>query len=255
MKLLANLPNLPGGTNFPFLKRRWLGLVVGLILIGMNSCGEVDSQQATDSNPAGKVETSGAKAPVSTPDSTSYWVFFGNSITAGYQLNPDQAFPALLQQRLDSLGYEQVEIVNAGVSGETSSGGLGRIDWLLQRPVDVFVLELGANDGLRGLPLTETEDNLSRILAKVDSAYPEATLVVAGMMIPPNMGPDYTRQFQAIFPRIAKAHDAMLIPFLLEGVAAEPELNLADGIHPNIEGHQIVANTVWRYLSPLLPPI
>lgn len=179
-------------------------------------------------------------------------LFFGNSITAGYQLNPDDAFPAIIQTFLDSLGYSQYQTVNAGISGETSGDGASRIDWLLKQPVDVFVLELGGNDGLRGMELDETEENLRTILQKVRTAYPRAHLIVSGMEIPPNMGPAYTSQFRELFPGLAKEFDATLIPFLLEGVAGEPDLNLDDGIHPTEEGHEIVAATIWTYLQPLL---
>lgn len=178
-------------------------------------------------------------------------VFFGNSLTAGYGLGPEEAFPARTQVKIDSLelGYE---VINAGLSGETSAGGLTRIDWILQQKPDIFVLELGANDGLRGIPVAETRKNLQGILDKVKAANPEVKLVVAGMMVPPNMGPEYAKDFQSIFPELAKTNNATLIPFLLEGVAGERSLNLADGIHPTAEGHQLVANSIWKYLQPLL---
>lgn len=181
-------------------------------------------------------------------------LFFGNSITAGYQLNPDNAFPAIIQTILDSLGYSHYQTVNAGISGETSGDGLNRIDWILKQPVDVFVLELGGNDGLRGMELEETKENLRTILQKVQDKYPGASLIVSGMEIPPNMGPPYTAEFRELFPGLAEEFDATLIPFLLEGVAGEPELNLDDGIHPTEEGHQMIAHTVWSYLQPILDP-
>ncbi|MCF1713657.1 arylesterase [Flavihumibacter sp. RY-1] len=178
-------------------------------------------------------------------------VFFGNSLTAGFGLDPEEAFPARTQVKIDSLelGYE---VINAGLSGETSAGGLTRIDWILQQKPDIFVLELGANDGLRGIPVAETRKNLQGILDKVKAANPEVKLVVAGMMVPPNMGPEYAKDFQSIFPELAKTNNATLIPFLLDGVAGERSLNLADGIHPTAEGHQMVANSIWKYLQPLL---
>lgn len=179
-------------------------------------------------------------------------LFFGNSITAGYNLDLTESFPALIQNRLDSLGYSY-QVVNAGLSGETSGGGLNRIEWVLQRTVpDIFVLELGANDGLRGLDLTETASNLDSIIQKVRQVNPEVQVVLAGMMVPPNLGGDYTSAFAEIFPALAKKTNATLIPFLLESVAGEPDLNLEDGIHPNVKGHQLVAETVWKYLQPLL---
>ena len=178
-------------------------------------------------------------------------LFFGNSLTAGYGLSKDEAFPALIEKKLLNNG-KQYKVINAGLSGETSAGGLSRIDWILRQPVDIFVLELGANDGLRGLPLESTKNNLQAIIDKVKAKNPNVKLVIAGMMVPPNMGPDYTRQFQQIFPELAKKNNATLIPFLLEDVAGHEKLNLADGIHPNTDGHKIVANNIYRVISPLL---
>lgn len=178
-------------------------------------------------------------------------LFFGNSITAGYQLAVEQAFPAVIQGWLDSLDYNY-RVVNAGLSGETTAGGKSRIDWVLRTVPDIFVLELGANDGLRGLPLEETPKNLQSIIDAVKKVNPDVKIIIAGMLVPPNLGQTYTSGFAEIFPKIATANDATLIPFILEGVAGNPELNLEDGIHPTPEGHQIVAETVWRYLSPLL---
>lgn len=178
-------------------------------------------------------------------------MFFGNSITAGYQLDPEDAFPALIGRKLDSLGY-QYQVINAGLSGETSAGGLERIDWVLRTVPDIFVLELGANDGLRGLDLAESKENLQKIIGKVKAGNPKVKVVIAGMMMPPNLGKKYTDDFQQLFVELAGDNDAVLIPFLLEGVAGEPDLNLSDGIHPTEEGHQIVAKTVWQYLEPLV---
>lgn len=176
-------------------------------------------------------------------------VFFGNSLTAGYGLDPSQAFPALIQQKLDSLKLPY-KVVNAGVSGETSAGGNARIDWVLkQQPMDIFVLELGANDGLRGIPLTETKKNLQSIIDKVKAKNPSTIIVIAGMMMPPNMGERYTSQFRAIYPELAKENDLPLIPFLLEGVGGEAQFNQQDGIHPTAEGHEIVAKNVWEILK------
>lgn len=184
-------------------------------------------------------------------DSSQVILFFGDSLSAGYGLDQDQAFPALIQDHLDSLGWN-FQVVNAGLSGETSAAGLRRIVWLLRRRVDVLVLELGVNDGLRGVSPAETERNLQGIVEAVKTRYPRASLVVAGMQLPPNLGPEYTAQFQAIFPRLAKRHGAALIPFLLEEVGGVPELNQTDGIHPTAEGHRRVAATVWKTLEPVL---
>lgn len=178
-------------------------------------------------------------------------VFFGNSLTAGYGLSPKQAFPAIIQRKIDSLNLPY-QVVNAGVSGETSAGGKSRIDWILKQPVDIFILELGANDGLRGIPLSETRKNLQEIVDRVKAKYPATKLLFAGMEIPPNMGQRYTTEFRNIYTELAEKNNMELVPFLLEGVGGEPELNLEDGIHPNEEGHQIVAANLWKHLEKLL---
>jgi acyl-CoA thioesterase I len=175
----------------------------------------------------------------------------GTSLTAGLGLDPDDAWPALIQAKIDSagLGYR---VVNAGLSGETSAGALRRIDWLLRGPVDVFVLETGANDGLRGLDLDTLRANLEAILAKVHSARPAARLAVIQMEAPPNMGAVYTAKFHAVYAEAARAEGATLLPFLLDSVAGRPSLNQADGMHPNVAGARIVARTEWRALLPIL---
>lgn len=179
-------------------------------------------------------------------------LFFGNSLTAGYGLDgQDQAFPALIQTKIDSMGLPYL-CINAGLSGETSAGGRERIDWLLTQHIDIFVLELGANDGLRGLSTSSTYDNLSAIVEKVKEAYPECTLVLAGMKVPPSMGQAYFADFENIFPRLAKEYDMHLIPFLLEDVAGLKELNQGDGVHPTADGQHILAKNVWSTLKPLL---
>ena len=180
-------------------------------------------------------------------------LLFGDSLTAGYRVEPGQAFPALIQARLDSLAWP-VRIVNAGLAGETTAAGLRRIDWVLRPPVDVFVLALGGNDGLRGLPRDQTEGNLQGILDRVKARFPAADLVVAGVRLPPNLGEPYIQDFQAMFPRLAQANGAVLIPRLLEGVGGDRGLMLDDGIHPNADGHRRVAETVWAALEPLLAP-
>lgn len=180
-------------------------------------------------------------------------LFFGNSLTAGYGLDPAESFPSLIQEKLDSL-HLPFKVINAGVSGETTSGGVGRIDWILQQPVDIFVLELGANDGLRGIPLNVTQKNLQTIIDKVKSKYSSAKIVLAGMQIPPNMGPEYTTKFKKIYPELASLNNIKLIPFLLDGVGGNPELNQQDGIHPNETGEKIVAENVWKVLRELCKP-
>jgi acyl-CoA thioesterase-1 len=178
-------------------------------------------------------------------------LFFGNSLTAGYGLEPAQAFPALIQERIDSAKMNY-RVINAGLSGETSAGGRSRIGWVLRQPVDVFVLELGANDGLRGIPLESTRKNLQAIIDTVRQKSPQARIVIAGMQIPPNMGPAYTTEFRQIFPDLARENKAALIPFLLEGVGGVPALNQPDGIHPTEQGHRIVTQNVWQVLLPVL---
>lgn len=178
-------------------------------------------------------------------------LFFGDSITAGYGLDANFAFPALIQARLDSLGYAY-NVVNGGLSGETSAGGLRRIDWVLRAKPEIFMLELGGNDGLRGVELTQSKENLKAIIAKVRAVNPDVKVIIAGMQIPPNLGPDYANQFKNMFPELAKSENAALIPFLLDGVGGDPKLNLPDMIHPNKEGHQILAETVWKVVGKLV---
>lgn len=179
-------------------------------------------------------------------------LFFGDSLTAGYGLNDENdAFPALIQSRIDSLelGYE---VINAGLSGETTAGGRSRIKWVLNQKIDVFVLELGANDGLRGVPLNETKENLQAIIDIVREKNSETTIILAGMQLPPNMGEDYTTEFKTIFLALAAKNKLELIPFLLENVGGVPELNQNDGIHPTVEGQKIVANNVWVVLEKVI---
>ncbi|MEQ9593384.1 MAG: arylesterase [Cyclobacteriaceae bacterium] len=178
-------------------------------------------------------------------------LFFGDSITAGYGLSIEEAFPSHVEKILSNQG-KKVKVVNAGLSGETSAGGLSRIDWILRQNIDVFVLELGANDGLRGLPLSQTKTNLQAIIDKVKAKNPKVSIVLAGMMVPPNLGKEYTTEFRDIYPMLAKKNNATLIPFLLEGVAGDDKLNIADGIHPNVEGHKIVGKNVVKIIEPLL---
>ena len=184
-------------------------------------------------------------------DSTRTVLFYGDSLTAGYGIDREQAFPALIQARIDSLGWD-FEVFNAGLSGETSAGGLRRIDWILRQKVDVFALELGANDGLRGIDLKDTRSNLQGIVDRVKAKYPDVVLVVVGMQMPPNLGPEYTAEFKGLYSSLAEQNGAALIPFLLAGVGDRPELNLPDGNHPTVAGHKVVAENVWAVLGPLL---
>ena len=176
-------------------------------------------------------------------------IFLGDSLTAGFGVEENQAFPAWLAQGLEEAG-KPIRYVNAGVSGDTTAGGLSRIDWLLRQRPDVLVVELGANDGLRGLSLEETENNLRQIVQRgLDSG---AQVLLVGMKIPPSYGPEYFAGFESIFERLATELEVPLVPFLLAGVAADPLLNLDDGIHPNAAGHRRVADTVRPYLETML---
>lgn len=177
-------------------------------------------------------------------------LFFGDSLTAGYGLSDpsDEAYPAVIQHKIDSLKLPY-KVINAGVSGETTAGGLGRIDWVLKQKVSVFILELGANDGLRGIAVDETRKNLQAIIDKVKAKYPNARIILTGMQVPPSMGADYANSFKAVFPQVAEKNKIDLVPFLLAGVGGNPKLNQADGIHPTAEGAKIVANNVWQVLK------
>lgn len=182
-------------------------------------------------------------------------VFFGDSLTAGYGLEDPatQAYPALIQEKISAARLPW-RVVNAGLSGETTSGGARRIDWILRQPVDVFVLALGGNDGLRGIEPGISRASLARIMDRVREKNPSAQLVVAGMMMPATLGADYTREFAAMYPELAKKYSATLIPFLLAGVGGDSALNQEDQIHPTARGHAVVAETVWKTLQPLLLP-
>ena len=178
-------------------------------------------------------------------------VFLGTSLTAGLGLEPDSAYPQQIQRKIDasSLPYQ---VVNAGVSGETTAGLLRRLDWVLRRPADVIVIETGANDGLRGLPVTATRSTIGNVLDRIRKDRPDATVMLVQMEAPPNLGQEYTSAFHAMFPELAREHGVTLVPFLLEGVAGQTTLNQGDGIHPNSAGERIVADNVWRVLQPVL---
>ena len=215
------------------------------VLLGLLSCGSEGNQQAQQSK-EGDVAQKGEVIEV-----RKNIVFFGNSLTAAYQLSQSQGFPALIQLKIDSLALPYI-CVNAGLSGETTADGKNRIEWVLQQQMDIFVLELGGNDALRGLPVEESKKNLQSILDQVKAKYPQCKIVIAGMQAPPNLGGTYTKAFRSMFPDLAKTNNAALIPFLLEHVGGIATLNLEDGIHPNIQGQKIVAENVWSVLKPLL---
>lgn len=178
-------------------------------------------------------------------------LFLGTSLTAGYGIDPEQAYPALIQQKIDSagLGYR---VVNAGLSGETSAGALRRADWLFRQPVSVLVVETGANDGLRGLPPDSLRANIQGLLDRAKQLRPPPRLVLVGMRVPPNYGRPYSQQFESLYPQLAKSNDAVLVPFLLDGVGGVRALNQPDGVHPTAEGQRKMAETVWRVLEPVL---
>ena len=188
--------------------------------------------------------------PVSTADRPSV-VFLGTSLTAGLGLEPEQAYPALIQQKIDSAGLP-FRVVNAGVSGETSAGARRRVDWLLREPVAVLVLETGANDGLRGLPPDSVRANIQAVFDRAKAISPPPKLVLVGMRVPTNYGRAYTERFQAVYPELARENGARLVPFLLDGVGGVPRLNQPDGIHPTAAGQRVMAETVWRVLEPVL---
>ncbi|WP_426588155.1 arylesterase [Mucilaginibacter sp. R-33] len=217
----------------------------GILLAALTMAGCGDRAKSSNND-----QTQAATETAKTDSASKKIVlFFGDSLTAGYGLDdPADAFPGVISRRVDSLKLPY-KVINAGLSGETTAGGNGRIDWLLKEKIDVFVLELGANDGLRGIPVSETAKNLQSIVDKVKAKYPDAKLVLLGMQVPPNMGADYTGKFKNIFPDLAKKNNMDLVPFLLQGVGGVPSLNQGDGIHPTAQGAKIVANNVWAVLQ------
>ncbi len=236
--------------SYLYTRYKWISLKFCYFLFFslLLSCGE---------NTAKKEETTTNSSAENSDDttkntSTKTILCFGDSLTAGYGLDDiNDAYPAILQNRLDSLGLAYT-VINSGLSGETTAGGKSRISWVLNQKVDVFILELGANDGLRGVPLTETRNNLQSIIDAVRKKNSETTIILAGMQLPPNMGPEYITAFRNIFPDLAQKNELALIPFLLKDVGGIPELNQADGIHPTIEGQKILANNVWEVLKTVV---
>jgi acyl-CoA thioesterase-1 len=229
---------------------RYCLLLAGASSFALLASGCSDEPTATTDavHPQGVRETA---ARPKAEEETPVIVFLGTSLTAGYGLAEDQAFPALIQEQLDAQGLEY-RVVNAGVSGDTSAGGLRRLDWLLRMPIAVLVLELGANDMLRGLDVDALDRNLEAILDRTAATHPQARFLIAGMRSAPNLGPDYSEAFDRVYPELAARHQARLIPFLLEDVAARRNLNQADGIHPTAEGHELIAQRVWTALAPML---
>ena len=226
----------------------WLMVITVLFYWGCQSNNEGEQKNSASTTVQKKDTTTIAAQSSAAPKTI---LFFGNSLTAGYGLEPSQAFPAIIQEKIDSLGLNYT-VINSGLSGETTAGGRNRIGWVLRQKVDVFVLELGGNDGLRGIELESTRKNLQAIIDTVRAKNPDVQIVLAGMQIPPNMGTDYTSKFRTIYPELAQKNNLPLIPFLLEGVGGIAKLNLPDGIHPTAEGHLIVAENVWKVLEPIL---
>jgi acyl-CoA thioesterase-1 len=178
-------------------------------------------------------------------------VVLGDSLSAGFGVDPAEAWPARIQEKIRAARLPW-KLVNAGVSGDTSAGGLRRLDWILRRPLEALLIELGGNDGLRGLPLAATRTNLQAVIDRTRAKYPQVRIVIAGMKMPENLGEAYTRQFEGLYRDLAETNRVALIPFLLDGVGGRPELNLPDQIHPNAEGHRRVATNVWQVLQPVL---
>lgn len=222
-----------------------------LFLPGLAACGGGDGGGAARRNASSSSASTPAPQRTATPDQTlPKIVAFGDSLTAGYGLPPNQSYPALLQEKLDADGFKY-QVVQAGVSGDTTAGGLRRIDWSLDAGnVRFLILELGANDFLRGQPVAAARQNLSQMIEKAKARG--VKVLLAGMLTPTNAGEQYQRQIAEAYRSLAEEHDVELIPFFLEGVAGRRELNLEDGVHPNAEGTRIVADTVYRYLKPML---
>jgi len=221
-------------------KIKFIGFI--FLIAVLSACGNRPGPGNTQSTPTATT--------ASAPSNKKNILFFGDSLTAGYGLSDpaDDAYPAVIQHKIDSLKLPD-NVINAGNSGETTAGGLGRIDWVIKQKIDIFVLELGANDGLRGIPVEETRRNLQAIISKVKAKYPNAKVILAGMQVPPSMGADYANSFKAIFPQLAAKNKIGLVPFLLTNVGGISKLNQGDGIHPTAEGAKIVANNVWVVLK------
>ena len=226
-------------------------LQTGPLAIGLSGIAALLLVAAGFSRAASVPGRSPGSAPTATASAERVVVALGDSLTAGFGVGPDEAWPALVETRLRQEGYPY-RVVNAGVSGDTTAGGLRRVDWVLRVGPDVAVVALGANDGLRGLPVDAMRANLTAIVERLSGRG--TRVLLAGMRVPSNYGDDYGRAFAAVYPGVAERAHVALMPFLLDGVAADPRLNQADGIHPNPAGHRVIASHVWPYLRPLLRP-
>ncbi len=225
------------------MSRKLSGLVM---LIVLGSCFAEEAEIPGKADPPKPVASS--QNP-----SAPRLVFLGDSLSAGMGVDPAAAFPALIEKKIEAADWD-FQVVNAGVSGDTTSGGLSRLEWLLRAPIDVLVLELGGNDGLRGVPLEVIEGNLQKIIDRTRAQNPDVEILVAEMRMPPNLGSLYTEEFRALFDRVADRNRAVLIPFLLQDLVGKPSLIQADGTHPTTAGHQLIADHVWTYLRPVLAP-
>tara|TARA_A100000171_G_C2140455_1_gene155189 strand:+ start:14812 stop:15558 length:747 start_codon:yes stop_codon:yes gene_type:complete len=235
--------NLPMSSGLKLIKFSYFFSVLLLV-----SCGEVKTEKAAED----QIADEQTEDTAATDTDTQTILCFGDSITAGYGLDDTtDAYPGILQEKIDSLELDYT-VINSGVSGETTAGGRSRIEWVIQQQVDIFLLELGANDGLRGVALSETRSNLQAIIDVVREKSPETTIILAGMQLPPNMGQEYTSGFRKLFIDLAEENNLAFIPFILKDVGGVASLNQTDGIHPTSEGHKIIANTVWETLKPLL---
>lgn len=224
--------------------RRILSPPIACLILALAACGQ---PSASRPDAADVVAAASAPAPVDAPRARI--VFLGDSLTAGLGLPREHSVPSLIQARLDAEGHVY-EVVNAGVSGDTSAGGLRRLDWALEGDVEILVIELGANDGLRGLPVAQMKANLGEIITRARARG--ITVILTGMEAPPNYGPVYTAEFRRAFRDLADDHDVVFVPFFLEGVAGIAALNNGDGIHPNAEGAKVIEQTIWRALEPEL---
>jgi acyl-CoA thioesterase-1 len=226
---------------------RFTWVWIGVLTLAAAACGQ--SESARPAREAAVSDSTSVPAAAEAVAPLPRIVFLGDSLTAGYGLARHESVPALIQERLKGAGY-RYEVVNAGVSGDTSAGGLSRLDWSLEGTVDVLVVELGANDGLRGLPVTQLKQNLNDIISRAKDR--DIKVILTGMEAPPNYGALYTSEFRQTFRELADEHDVVFVPFYLDGVAGNPRLNLSDGIHPNAEGSRIIEQTIWRALEPML---
>lgn len=238
-QLLFKIPE-----RMPYKVLKFCYLIVAALLL---SCGE---QQKKNQDTSSESEVADSSEGIE--NSTRTILCFGDSITAGYGLDDsNDAYPAVLQSKIDSLGLNYT-VINSGVSGETTAGGKSRLPWIMNQPIDIFLLELGANDGLRGISLKETRANLQAIIDGIRKESPNTKIILAGMELPPNMGQDYTSEFRTLYAELAEQNDLTFIPFILKDVGGIAELNQNDGIHPTVEGHKIVAQTVWEVLKPMV---